>query len=210
MERLHQVRRRSARPRRPDLPDDAAGRTRRHPAQRRRRQGRRRCCAGSCWRGWPPCRPPMPNSTAPPPSSPRTKSCRPGATTASRAQRQGRARPRRRASRVRPQGLRSHDHPGHRVGGGNGHRHGVSPDRLEGRTAGLDHAVVRREGRGGMDERASLRCVTDREAGRAELGQHQRAGPIRRRVPDPARMDAPVAPGHPESRAGCSPNGSGR
>ena len=50
-------------------------------------------------------------------------------------------------------GYEVHDHPGHRLGGAARHRHGVPIDRLEGRTAGLDHAVVRREGgaRAGRD-----------------------------------------------------------
>ena len=66
-----------------------------------------------------------------------------------RRQRQGRACPRGCASGVRPQGLRGHHDPGHRGRGRAGHRHGLSGDRIQGRTARLDHAVVRAESRGG-------------------------------------------------------------
>ena len=57
-----------------------------------------------------------------------------------RSQRQGRACPRGGANGVRPQGLRGHHHPGHRVGGGPRHRHRLSGDRIQGRTPRLDHA----------------------------------------------------------------------
>ena len=116
VERLPQVRCRPARPRRPDRPDDAAGRTRRHPVQRQRRQGGRTAvpdpAGGAGRRAADRC------PTRPVRGVHRRR--RRGEVVErrqrSRAQRQGRARPCRRPSRVRPQGLRSHDHQGHRLG----------------------------------------------------------------------------------------------
>ena len=163
-----QIRCRPPRAGRPPRPGDAAGRTRRHPVQRQRRQTGRAAVPDPAGGTWPACRPPTPEldrSAAFIAADDVVKSW--SDDSGRRTRRQGRARPRRRPSRVRPQGLRSHDHQGHRVGGTTRHRHGVPVDRLEGPTAGVDHAIVRREGRRGMDARAALRFVADREAGRA-------------------------------------------
>ena len=65
-----------------ERPDDAAGRTRRSFGTTPAPTSWRRCCAGFCWRGWPLSRRPTPNSTGPQRSSPPTKSCRRGSTTA--------------------------------------------------------------------------------------------------------------------------------
>ena len=46
--------------------------------------------------------------------------------------------------------------------------------------------------------RLSLRLVGDREVGRVELGQHQGAEPVRRRVPHSACVDAPDTPRRPQ------------
>ena len=61
----------------------------------------------------------------------------------SRSRRQGRPRSLRRASRVRSQGIRSHDRPRHRVRGRPRHRHRLPADRVQGGAPRVDHALVR-------------------------------------------------------------------
>ena len=118
VERLPEVRRRARRARRPARPGDAAGRTRRHPLQRQRRQGRRAAVPNPVGGTGQPCRPPTPSWIAPPAFLAADEVVKSWGDDATPTRRQGRPHPRRRACRVRPQGLRSHHHQGHRVGRG--------------------------------------------------------------------------------------------
>ena len=193
------------------VPDHAAGRSRRHPLQRQRRQGRRPAVPNPVGGTGQRFRPPMPQldrSAAFIAADDVVKSWSDDAD----------AEPDDKAAHVRAVARAEFGRKGYEVttirdiasaaqlGTGTVYRLIGSKDR----TAGVDHAVVRREGRRRVDGRAALGFVADREARRAELGQHQRPRPLRRRVPHSAGVDATVAPGHPESRLAVRQAACGR
>ena len=182
--------------RRPADPDDAASRTRRHAPRRAHGPGGHAIVPNPVGRACD--RPPHRRRAGSVRRLPRRGRSHRQLGRRSRRRRQDRPHPRGGACRVWAQGLRRHHGPRHRRRGGSRPRHRVSTDRVEGRTPRLDHAIVRGQGRGGFAGRLSLQLVGDREVGRVELGQHQRAEPVRRRVPHSACMDAPDTPRRPQ------------